>query len=458
MNDKLEAEKLRHDPRVAQAKQLLLKAIEEHISTITAVRPPNSSLRSSYENTLAKFAGYRGAKLWLPYLGSGIGNGALVELLDGSVKYDFISGIGVHYLGHSHPKLISASIDAAISDTLMQGHLQQNVETLALSEMLCKAAGMDHCFLTTSGAMANENALKIAFQKRFPANRVLTFSKGFAGRTLALAQITDKPSFREGLPSTLAVDYVPFFDAEHPEESTAKAIKVLKQHLERHPKEYAVMCLEMVQGEAGFYPGSKQFFTAIMRILRDNNITIFVDEVQTFGRLPSLFAYQHFGLEEFADIVSIGKLSLVCATLFNKEHAPRPGLLSQTFISSSSAIHAAIVLLDELLHGNYFGPNGKIVQLHNYFVGKLQAIAARHPKLLHGPFGIGAMIAFTPFDGDTKKTTECIHALFEAGLICFIAGTSPSRIRFLIPVGAITKEDIDAAAVIIENTLLKCSV
>ena len=65
--------------------------------------------------------------------------------------------------------------------------------------------------------MANENALKAAFQKRFPANRVLAFEHGFAGRTLALSQVTDKPAYRKGLPETLAVDHIPFFDPARPQ-------------------------------------------------------------------------------------------------------------------------------------------------------------------------------------------------------------------------------------------------
>lgn len=450
----LQAEALRKDPRVAQAKQLLLAAVQEHQNSLTTVRPPNPSLKIGYEEMLTAFAECRGSKLWFPYIGSGIGNGALVELMDGSVKYDFITGIGVHYWGHSHPDIIAASIDAAISNTVMQGHLQQNKDAVDLCHMLTEAAQIDHCFLTTSGSMANENALKIAFQKRFPANRILAFDRGFAGRTLTLAQVTDKPAFREGLPSQVNVDYIPFFDAAHPEESTQRSLTALKSHLARHPKEHAVMIFELIQGENGFYPGSTEFFTALMRLLKDNNITILADEVQTFGRTPSLFAFQHFGLEEFIDIVTFGKLGQVCATLFRKEHRPRPGLLSQTFTSSTAAIRAAKVILHHLIHDDYLGPNGKIAQIHNHFVANLKELAKRHPDYIHGPFGIGAMIAFTPFDGDAQRTTKFVHDLFDAGVMSFIAGSNPTRVRFLVPVGAVTPADIDNATEIIQKTLL----
>ncbi len=59
-------------------------------------------------------------------------NGSFVELADGSVKLDFIVGIGVHGMGHSHPANVAATVDAAIEDTVMQGNLQQGLSTVTL--------------------------------------------------------------------------------------------------------------------------------------------------------------------------------------------------------------------------------------------------------------------------------------------------------------------------------------
>jgi acetylornithine/N-succinyldiaminopimelate aminotransferase len=451
----LAAEALMKDPRIDAAKKLLLEAVSDHQSTLTGIRPAQPGRKHSYDELLKSFAECRGNKLWFPFLGSGIGRGALVELLDGSVKYDFISGIGVHYFGHSHPDLIASSIDAAVSDTIMQGHLQQNQDAVELSLTLCKAGNMDHCFLTSSGAMANENALKIMLQKRHPAFRILAFEHCFAGRTWSLSQITDKPSFREGIPSNIFVDYIPFFDPEHPDESTQKALNTLKSYLKRHPKEYALMLFELVQGENGFYPGAKQFFTALMEELKANHISIFMDEVQSFGRTPALFAFQYYNLEKYADVVSIGKLSQVCATLFRKDHNPRPGLLSQTFIGSTSAIHASKVILEQLMNGNYFGANGKIQRIQNHFSKNLTELAKKYPERIRGPFGIGAMVAFTPFDGSQKLVTQFVQDLFEAGVMGFIAGENPTRARFLVPAGAVTEQDIDTATSIIEKVISK---
>ncbi|MEI8365242.1 MAG: aminotransferase class III-fold pyridoxal phosphate-dependent enzyme [Parachlamydiaceae bacterium] len=453
LSDELVASHLMHDKRVVEAKRLLQEAVADHKKQLTGIRPPCPGLTQTYESMLADMAAYRAGKLWFPYLGSGIGNGPLVELADGSVKYDLICGIGPHFLGHNHPSLLDSSIDAALSNTIMQGNLQQNVDSLELAAQLVKASGLAHCFLTTSGAMANENALKIALQKHYPASRILAFDHCFAGRSITSSQITDKPGFREGLPTNIFVDYVPFFDPDRPEESTAHALEAVRKYIARYPKQHAVMVFELIQGEGGFHTATQHFFTAIMSLLKENKIAIFADEVQSFGRTPELFAFQYLHLQQFIDIASIGKMSQVCATFFTEEYTPKPGLLSQTFTGSTSAIKASLVILNELLHGGYFGPKGKIQQMHTYFVEKLKQIAQQDPYLLRGPFGLGAMIAFTPYDGDSKQVNEFVHRLFHAGVMSFVAGSHPTRVRFLIPVGGMTLRDIDQVIAIISHTL-----
>ncbi len=451
----LVSEALHSDPDFNDSVQKILDTIDKHRAKITEIRPPSSERAQSYEETLKTFHSDRSMPLFYPYLGSGMGNGALVELMDGSVKYDLISGIGVHF-GHSHPTLVAAALRGSLEDIAMQGNLQQNQSSFELTELLLKHSGMDHAILTTSGAMANENALKMIFQKLAPAQRVLAFERCFMGRTLALAQITDKPSFREGLPPTLRVDYIPFYDWRNPAESTERTLRTLDHFLARHPGQYACMCFELIQGEAGCYPGKQEFFIAIMEKLKKNGIAVLVDEVQTFGRTDSLFAFQHFGLQEYVDVVTTGKLLQTCATLFNGEWKPRPGLISQTFTGASSSIHVGQAIINSLVNEGYLGQSGKIMQLRKHFVEHLQKISDKFPEQFEGPFGYGLMIAVTPFKGDREKVINYAQALFKAGVITFLAGTNPTRIRFLMPAGGITHEQLDHVAEILEEELVKC--
>ncbi len=458
MTTPLVADQFKSDPRYASAIQNLLAALADTSQQITEPKSPHPDCRQSYEKTLADFASLRAGALFYPYIASGIGNGALVELADGSIKYDMITGIGVHGLGHAHRSLVEASLHAALTDTIMQGNLQQDAVSMHLMEDLTtlaqkNGADLPHCFLTTTGVMANENALKMIFQKNFPADRLLAFSHCFMGRTLALSHATDKPGGRDGLPQTLNVDYIPFFDANDPEGSTTRAANALTQLIARYPKRHAAMCLELIQGEGGFNVGSKQFFLTLINILKQNNIAVLIDEVQTFGRTTQPFAFQHFELDQHVDLVTIGKLSQVCATLFSDNFKPRPGLVSQTFTGATASIHACRAILKHLHDNNQFGSDGRNTQIHNQFTQRFNAIHAKHPDRIAGPYGCGAMIAFTVFDGSPRTTQLTLQTLFQNGLIVFVAGANPSRVRFLPPMGVIADHDINAVCDILEVSL-----
>lgn len=440
-----------HD-KFLQGKELILDSLRETCASIHAVRPPKEALQASYESWMEKAREVRGNPLFYPYLGSGRGNGLFVELEDGSVKYDLICGIGVHFFGHCHLGLASQLIDAACQDTVMQGNLQQNVDSIQLCKELTALAGMDHVFLTTSGAMACENALKIIFQKKQPASRLIAFEGCFMGRTTTLAQVTDKPQFREGLPETIHVDYIPFFDPNDEEGSIERAKAALLGHISRYPKQHAALLMELVQGERGFFVGSQRFFHTLIQVAKEAGLAIFVDEVQTFARTEKLFAFQHFGLNSI-DVLTIGKVAQLGATFWNEEFNPKPNLLSQTFTASTSSIRACSYILKELQVGGYFGKEGKNARLHKAFEERLSKLF----PYAQGPFGIGSMVAFTPFHGDKAAVDKLAKKLFERGIIAFIAGSNPTRLRFLLPAGCMEEKDVDSVMTIIEKVLKEAS-
>ncbi len=458
MNEKLLADGLRNDPRVAQAKQLLNDALKEHQSKISTTRGPIDSLRTNYQASLEALQTMRGGNLYYPYLSSGLGKGPYVELADGSVKLDLISGIGVHGLGHSHPALMNIGVDAILSDTIMQGNLQQGGETSELIELLLSTANqtganLAHCTLSTSGAMANENAMKLAFQNRQPANRLLAFKDCFAGRTIALSQVTDRPAYRQGVPESINVDFVPFYDAQRHDESIAETVAAVESHLLRFPGKHAAFWFELIQGEGGYYPGCTEFFQAIIAVLRKHDVLVVFDEIQTFARTTHPFAFQLFGLEDEADIVTIGKITQVCATLYQTDFKPKPGLISQTFTGGTWEILAATTIVKTLNDQGNFGDAGINQQLHDHFVSGLMKIGDTYPGSVTGPFGIGGMIAFTPYEGTAARAKQVCQRLFEEGLIGFVTGSNPARVRFLLPIGVVQTSDIDLACEILARVL-----
>tara|TARA_B100000427_G_scaffold160703_1_gene133659 strand:- start:1303 stop:1971 length:669 start_codon:yes stop_codon:yes gene_type:complete len=214
------------------------------------------------------------------------------------------------------------------------------------------------------------------------------------------------------------------------------------------------MKFELIQGEGGFNVGSKEFFKALISCLKEADIPVYIDETQTFGRTTELFAFQLFDLQDDVDVVSIGKMSQVCATLYRKHLKPKPGLISQTFTSSTTAIEAANIILTKLASNDYFGNDGKIAQLHTYFINKLQDLAKKYPADISDFRGVGSMIAFKLFDGNREESLLFIKTCYKNGLILFIAGNKPTYIRFLLPVGATNCNHIDEAIAIIEQSLV----
>ena len=72
-----------------------------------------------------------------------------------------------------------------------------------------------------------------------------------------------------------------------------------------------------------------------------------------------------------------------------------------------------------------------------------------------GPYGLGAMVAFTPFDGTEDKVKKLLHAMYANGVIAFYNGSNPTRLRFLPPVPVLTDAHIDTVCAILESSMVQ---
>jgi 4-aminobutyrate aminotransferase-like enzyme len=463
---------LASNPAILESIDAIVREVIDAQSALTQARPPRSELVEGFESYLQRVAQAKGKPALYPYVGSGLGNGPLVELADGSVKWDMINGIGVHMFGHSDPDMIATALRAAISDTVMQGNLQFNVDSIEFCELLIKEAArgsrIAHCFPTNSGAMANESALKICYQKNAPASRVIAFDDCFMGRSVTMAQIGDSAAGRVGIPLNTQVDYVPFFDPEKGQESTQRAVRLLQKYIERYPGQHACFIMELVQGEGGFNMAPREFFEPLMRICKENNIGVFIDEVQTFGRTPEMFCFQLLDLGKYVDVVTVGKMSQACGCLFTEEYNPKPGLLSGTFISGSVELQVGKRVLERLRDGGYYGPDGRIARLQTAFRQHARSFVEKHrnwfPPIPHpdgglcsdGFFaGVGGLMRLTPFAGDKAKIIKTLHAMFAEGVIAFYCGHGPYHIRFLPPVGVMQPQQFREVFEIMEGAFAK---
>lgn len=460
------------DPSIEGAIDTIVARVAEHSKAITDVRPARGEAAASFDEMVRRAEAMKGRPLLYKYIGSGVGHGALVELADGSVKWDMICGIGVHAFGHSHPELVRAQARASIEDVAKSGNLMTNFDAYRFGEKLLELARrhsrLSEVFITTSGAMANESALKACYQKNAPASRVLAFKNCFMGRSVTMAQIGDSHAGREGLPLTTQVDYMPFWNDRAADEvgGTTRFIDLcvwrLNQYIERYPKQHACFIFELVQGEGGFNTAPHEFFVALMDVCKAHGIAVWDDEIQTFGRTRRMFAYETYDLGDYVDVFCVGKMTQACATMWTPEYKPKPGLLSGTFTGSATDFAVGTRILEMLDGGDYYGEDGTIARHHAAFREQVRALMARHPdwfppalfcKELVG--GEGGMMRFTPFGGDKAKVMAACKACFEEGVVLFWCGHGPYHVRMLPPIGVMKFEDWPRVFAVVERALAK---
>lgn len=442
------------------AKQQVLDALRSELTTISQPKPAAEELKKQYEELCKSIGSLRGRELFYKYVGSGAGNGPFIELADGSVKYDLITGIGVNFFGHGNLDLFEAEFDSLWCD-VMQGNLGPNRDYGVLMEALLSCVGeksrLKNAWLSTCGATVNETALKIIRQKKYPASKIMAFKDCFAGRTTALQELTDNASYRQGQPTYGEVHYLPFYNpkskASAAEQATA-VLALMKEELARQPGRFACMEFEIVQGEGGFNAAPREFLLPIIEEAKKAGLAIWADEIQTFGRTGEVFCYQRLGLDEHIDVVTVAKLLQTGAVLWAPEYNPKPGLISGTFAGSSAGIRAGIKAI-ELLKTRLAGPNGRVRQLEKIAESEFERIkkgpAGKH---LVDYTNFGGMVAFTLFDGTLDQAKKYLFKLWDVGAIAFYCGHGPYRVRMLPPYGAMTDAQLKHVFQLLEQTIL----
>ena len=211
---------------------------------------------------------------------------------------DFLSGLAVTSLGHSHP-----AVSAAIAE---QANRLMHVSNLYATEHNGDVAGTldqlvgdgepagGQVFFCNSGGEANEAAIKLA--RRYGGlgrHVVVSAFQSFHGRTLATLAATGQPAKWEVFqPLPEGFKHVAWNDLDELE-------RVLDDTV-------AAVLLEPVQGEGGVNPATVEYFQGVQQLCRERDILFMVDEVQTgLGRTGRWFGFQHFGVDP--DVVTMAK-------------------------------------------------------------------------------------------------------------------------------------------------------
>ena len=221
------------------------------------------------------------------------GEGVYLYSLDGRRYLDFLAGIAVNTLGHSHEVVIRALGEQA-GKLIHVSNLYYIKEQAELAQLLVENSCCDRVFFSNSGAEANETAIKIARKWGNPDRfKILSFNNSFHGRTIATLALTGQRKYQKGFePFPEGFEYVNFNDFED-----------FKVKVDR--KTVAVF-VEFVQGEGGINVADREFIKSVYDYCKENGILFIADEIQTgIGRTGKLFAYEHYGVEP--DIITLAK-------------------------------------------------------------------------------------------------------------------------------------------------------
>ena len=356
------------------------------------------------------------------------GTGATLWDADGKKYIDLTSGIGVSSLGHGNPKLVEAISEQA-SKLMHASNLYYTEPMAKTAETLITATGMGKIFFANSGAEANEGAIKLARKYSYDKygegrNKIVTLIQSFHGRTVTTLKATGQDKFHQYFfPFTEGFAYAKAEDLEDVKAKAEGACGIM---------------LEMIQGEGGVLPLSKEFVQGVAAFCKENDILLIVDEVQTgIGRTGSLFCYEQYGIEP--DVVTMAKglggglpiggvmAARGCAEVLG------PGTHGSTFGGNPVSCAAANVVLSQVCQEDFLM---EVKKKGEYIKKAVMGFDTREVKSVRG---MGLMIGIVV---DPKKRAGYVTALMEKGVLVLTAGSETIR---LLPPLVISYEEIDEA-------------
>jgi acetylornithine/N-succinyldiaminopimelate aminotransferase len=209
---------------------------------------------------------------------------------------DFVQGWAVNCLGHCPPEIVDA-LSTQARRLISPSAAFFNDAAIALAQRLARLSGLDRVFLASSGAEANEGAIKLARKwgalNKGGAWQIVTFVDAFHGRTLATMSASGKPGW-----DRLFEPKVPGFP-----KATLNDLESVRRVI--GPETVAIM-VEPIQGEAGVVMAEDDFVRSLRQLCDRNGLLLIADEVQTgVGRTGRMFACEHAQVRP--DIMTLGK-------------------------------------------------------------------------------------------------------------------------------------------------------
>lgn len=364
------------------------------------------------------------------------GSGMILYDTEGNRYLDFIGGWAVNCLGHS-PKVLADALARQSSTLVNASPSFYNLPMLQYAELLLGQCCFDRVFFTSTGAEANEGAIKLARKwgqlKKNGAAEIITTRHGFHGRTLTTMAATGKEQWENLFePKTKGFVKATFNDLD----SVEKLVSA---------NTCAIM-LEPVQGEGGVNVATQEFIDGLRLLCDRHSILLIFDEIQTgMGRTGRMFCYEHYNIEP--DIMTLGKGiggGFPLAAVLTKEFLNifDAGDQGGTYTGQPLAMAVGRAVLQELLDKDLVGNCRRMGELIRK---KLTEMA--EDTEIHNIRGKGLLLAF-----DLRQTPgkEVVKSCLEDGLI--INSPKEKSIR-LIPPLIVSAPEIEQMTAILRRNV-----
>jgi acetylornithine/N-succinyldiaminopimelate aminotransferase len=329
----------------------------------------------------------------------------------GTKYLDLYGGHAVISIGHGH-RTYKRMLKKQLYRIGFYSNAVQNPLQEKLSAEINRQSGCTdyELFMCSSGAEANENALKLA-SFHTGNSRVIAFDNAFHGRTSAAVAATDNKNIQAPLNAQQKVDFIPFNDANALEKELAKG-------------DVCAVIFEAIQGVGGLDEPTAAFVAQMETLCENHQACLIADEVQSgFGRSGDFFAFQKYNIKPH--IISIAKGMgngfPVGGILVNPVIKAKYGMLGTTFGGNHLACSASLAVLQVLKKEKLYD---HAKAMGEYFIERAKELP--FVKTIKGR-GLMLGLEFEKEVGALRKELIFKHRIFTGG------SSNKNLIRILPP-------------------------
>ncbi|MFE3545045.1 L-lysine 6-transaminase [Nocardia sp. NPDC059177] len=399
----------------------------------------------------------------------------LIDERDGTAYLDMFGFFASNALGMNHPvlaaderfraELATAALNKPSNSDIYTVEMARFVQTFA---RVIGDPRLPHLFFIDGGALAVENALKVAFDWKSRHNelhgrapelgtKVLHLTGAFHGRsgyTLSLTNTDPIKTARFPKFDWPRIDTPHTFAGPDIAALEARSLSQAEQAFAEHRHDIACFIAEPIQGEGGDRHLRPQFLGAMQRLCHANDALFVLDEVQTgVGMTGTTWAYQQLGVEP--DVVAFGKKTQVCGIMAGG----RVDEITDNVFRVSSRLNSTwggnltdmvrtrriLEVLEQYRVIQRVGPLGA------FLLDQLGQLAAAHPDKVSEVRGRGLMCAITLATTDLRD--RVVTALRERQHVLLLGG-GERGIRFRPPL-TVTEEELARAVDALDAVLTR---